>query len=162
MARLTDGELEVMRILWEHGEMKPPEMQEQFSRRIKDPALRSYLTILLEKGHVVRKRKGKAYYYKAKTKPQPVFKAMYCQLLDTFFQGSTEALLCRLIKSENLSNEELCQLKKRTLSRHLVGRARGQARDRGSQRPEPMISLPRAQGGYDTSRSSLSDASVSM
>ena len=111
MARLTEGELEVMRILWEHGELKPPEIQQEFSRKIKNPALRSYLTILLEKGHVVRKRKGKAYYYRAKTKRDSILKAMYSQLIDTFYEGSTEALLCRLIKSENLSDDELLRLK---------------------------------------------------
>ena len=31
MPRFTAGELEVMRILWEHGEMKPAEIQAHFS-----------------------------------------------------------------------------------------------------------------------------------
>ena len=111
MQRFTDGELEVMRILWEHGELKPPEIREKFPRRIKDPALRSYLKILIEKGHVLRERKGKPYFYRARTKPESVFRSMCTQLVDTFFHGSTEALLCRLIKSEDLSAEELLKLK---------------------------------------------------
>ena len=50
MSRFTPGELKVMRLLWEHGELKPAELQERFPEPIKNPALRSYLTTLLEKG----------------------------------------------------------------------------------------------------------------
>jgi len=35
MARFTAGEMEVMRILWEHGELKPSEIQRRFPRPIK-------------------------------------------------------------------------------------------------------------------------------
>jgi BlaI family penicillinase repressor len=111
MSRFTQGELEVMRILWEEGDMKPPEIQEKFSRPIKNSALRSYLTILLEKGHVTRERVGKAYFYKAKAKKDHVLRSMLGNIVDTFFSGSQEALLCRLIKSEDLSDEELLELK---------------------------------------------------
>jgi len=31
MARFTAGEMEVMRILWEQGELKPAEIQKHFS-----------------------------------------------------------------------------------------------------------------------------------
>ena len=52
MARFTEGELEVMQVLWEHGELKPGEIQERFPRGIRNAALRSVLLVLLEKGHV--------------------------------------------------------------------------------------------------------------
>ena len=61
MPRFTPGELKVMRLLWEHGEMKPADLQKRFPEPIKNPALRSYLTTLLEKGHVTRRLVGKAY-----------------------------------------------------------------------------------------------------
>jgi BlaI family penicillinase repressor len=112
MERFTKGELEVMRLLWEHGELTATDLQEKFPRSIKNSALRSYLTILLAKGHVARQRKGKPFYYRAKTKKEPVFRSMFSEVVDTFFNGSREALLCRLIKAEALSDEELLKLKK--------------------------------------------------
>lgn len=112
MARFTDGELAVMRVLWKHGEMKPTEIQEKFSREIKNSALRSYLSILLEKGHVARRRRGKAYYYKPVTKRDSAFRTMCHKLVDAFCDGSTEALLCRLIKEEDLKEEELIRLRR--------------------------------------------------
>jgi len=113
MPRFTEGELEVMKILWEEGgELKPPEVQERFPRPIKDPALRSYLRILVEKGHVARRRVGKAFYYRARTRQESAFRSMYRQLLDTFCGGSPEALVARLMKSEELSPEEIEELKR--------------------------------------------------
>lgn len=112
MAQFTPGELEVMRILWEHGELKPAEIQRRFSRRIKNPALRSYLSILLEKGHVTRRLRGKAYYYRAKTPRRSVFRSKVRELADAFCGGSTAALLMNLIKSEKLSEDELIELKR--------------------------------------------------
>ncbi len=112
MAKFTPGELEVMRILWSHGELKPAEIQQHFPRRIKNNALRSYLTILLEKGHVVRQRKGKAYYYRAKTRLESTFRSMFDELVGACFDGSTEALLCHLIKREELTEDDLLELKR--------------------------------------------------
>ena len=39
MPRFTQGELEIMRILWKHGELKPAEIQEHFPRPIFLPYL---------------------------------------------------------------------------------------------------------------------------
>lgn len=107
MSRFTPGELAVMRILWEHGELKPAEIQLHFPRPIKNPALRSYLTILVDKGHVARRRRGKAYVYKAKTRRDPSFRRMVGELVNSYCDGSVSALVCRLLESEKLSAEEL-------------------------------------------------------
>ncbi len=112
MPRFTAGELKVMRLLWEHGELKPAELQERFSEPIKNPALRSYLTTLLDKGHVTRRPVGKAYYYKAATRPRSAFRTMLGELVDTYCGGSVRDLVMNIIKSENLSEQELLELKR--------------------------------------------------
>ena len=111
MRKFTENELEVMKILWEGGELKPSEIQEAFPVPIKNPALRSHLSFLLEKGHVTRRLSKGAYYYKAKTRKESAFRHMYGSLVDAFFEGSTESLLCHLVKSEKLSNETIRELK---------------------------------------------------
>jgi BlaI family transcriptional regulator, penicillinase repressor len=109
---LTRGELDVIRILWDHGELKPAEIQNRFPRPIKNAALRSYLSILVEKGHVTRRAVGKAYFYKAKTKRESAFLRTVKDLVDGYCEGSPEALLMALIKSEQLSETELLRLKR--------------------------------------------------
>ncbi len=112
MPGFTKGELEVMRILWKHGEMKPAEIQDRFPWKIQNSSLRSYLAILLEKGHLIRRRMGKAYYYRAKTRCESTFRSMLCDLTRICCDGSVEALLCQLIRSEKLSEEDLIELKR--------------------------------------------------
>ncbi len=112
MPTFTAGELEVMRILWKHGDLKPAEIQGHFHRQIKNPALRSYLSILLQKGHVARRRRGRAYYYRATTLRESTMHTMLGELVHVCCDGSTEALLCHLIRSEKLSEQELLELKR--------------------------------------------------
>ena len=110
--RLTSAELEVMQVLWNHGELKPAEIQDRFPRTIKNPALRSILAILVEKGHVVRRKEGKAFFYKSATRQKSIFRSMVRELTDVFCQGSAEALLMNLIRAQRLSDEDLLELKR--------------------------------------------------
>jgi BlaI family penicillinase repressor len=112
MSQFTDGELEVMRILWEHGELKPAEIQEHFPHAIKNSALRSYLTILVDKGHVSRRLCGKAFYYKANTRRDSASRTAFRKVVDVFWDGSTGSLIRHLIESEELSPAELAELKR--------------------------------------------------
>ena len=112
MPRFTPGELKVMCLLWEHGELKPAELQARFPEPIKNPALRSYLTTLVEKGHLTRRRVGKAYYYKAVTRSRSAFRTMLGELVEAYCGGSVSALVMNLIKSEKLSEADLLELKR--------------------------------------------------
>jgi predicted transcriptional regulator len=111
MPQLTPGELKVMRLLWEHGEMKPADLQRHFPEPIKNPALRFYLTTLLEKSHVTRRKIGKAYYYKPATRPRSAFRSMLGELVDAYCGGSIQTLVLNIIKSEKLSEDDLLKLK---------------------------------------------------
>jgi predicted transcriptional regulator len=84
MPRFTPGELQVMRLLWEHGEMKPSEIHRLYPEPIKNPALRSYLTILCEKRHIRRRKAGKAYYYEAVTRRQSALRETLRELVDNY------------------------------------------------------------------------------
>lgn len=112
MPRFTPGELAVMQILWEHGELKPGEVQERFPEPIKNPALRSYLRILMEKGHVSRRKVGKAYVYKAVTRRKTAFRFTIREIADSYCEGSARNLILNLIRTEKLSEAELLELKR--------------------------------------------------
>lgn len=76
MTLFTPGELEVIQVLWQHGSLKPAEILVQLDRPMSNAALRSVLRVLMEKGHVTRRKKGKAYYYRAKSTAPKAFKNM--------------------------------------------------------------------------------------
>lgn len=110
MSKFTKSELEVMQVLWEYGSLKPAEIEERFPRPIKNAALRSLLLVLLEKGHVTRQLKGKAFFYKAKTPRENTFKKMARQMANIFCGGSPAALIAQLIKAEELSPDDVREL----------------------------------------------------
>lgn len=109
--RFTTGELKVMQLLWKHGEQKPSELQTRFPEEIKNSALRSYLTILLEKEHVSRRKVGKVFLYKAKTRQTKAFRAMLSDLVETFCEGSAQNLLLEVVRNEKLSDADLEELR---------------------------------------------------
>lgn len=112
MSQFTPGELAVMRILWEHAELKPSEIQQYFPEPIKNPALRSYLGILVDKGHVSRRKAGKAYLYKAATRRQTAFRKTLREMVNSYCDGSAKTLILNLIRTEKLSADELLELKR--------------------------------------------------
>lgn len=111
MNRFTDAEFEVMQILWRSSELKPSEILSQHPRNISDSTLRTFLTDLVRKRHVSRIRRGKVYYYRALTKPESAFRLRLRQLIDIFCDGSTAVLAKQLVASENLTPEELEELR---------------------------------------------------
>ncbi|MEM9643919.1 MAG: BlaI/MecI/CopY family transcriptional regulator [Planctomycetota bacterium] len=116
--RLTPGEMKVMRLLWEHGEMTPPEIGERYKPSIKDAALRACLAVLLEKGHVERRREGRAYVYGAVTQQKRAFKSMLGELLENFCDGSARQLMMNLAEQESLSEDDLREIKRLAKSSH--------------------------------------------
>jgi hypothetical protein len=61
---------------------------------------------------VVRRRVGRAYYYKAVTRSRSAFRTMLSELVDTYCGGSIQALVMNIIRAERLSEDELLKLKK--------------------------------------------------
>lgn len=112
MSDLNRNELEVLRVLWDRGELKPGEIQEHFSWEIDNGTLRSILRILIDKGHVARHKLGKAYLYKARKTQKGLLSKMARQMAQVFSEGSTAGLIAQLIESENLSQKEIEQLRK--------------------------------------------------
>ena len=110
MTYLTPGELEVMKILWEHGSLKPAEILAKMDRPISDAALRSVLRVLLGKGQAKRKKAGKAFFYSASKKSNGTFKTMTRRLADAFCRGSSLGLIARLLEEEQFSKEDIKQL----------------------------------------------------
>jgi len=113
MADLRESELETLRVLWDEGrELKPSEIQDGFSFAIDNGTLRSTLKVLMDKGHVARTKKGKAYFYRPATTRERLLSNMVERLSRVFSGGSSAGLISQLIKTEKLSAEEIAELRK--------------------------------------------------
>jgi predicted transcriptional regulator len=112
MTTLTARDLEIMRVLWEGGSLKPAEIQDQLSTPVKNSALRWQLESLMEKGHVTRHKRGKAYFYQAATPRRSALSKLVQRMADIFCEGSAVALIGQMIESENLSAEDIRELRR--------------------------------------------------
>jgi BlaI family penicillinase repressor len=118
MVRFTPGELEVMQVLWQENPLKPADIESRLERPIGNAALRSVLRVLLEKGHVKRLKRGKAYFYRPTRPAQASFRQMARKLADVFCSGSAFDLVAQLIKAEKLSPEDIRKLEKLARGQH--------------------------------------------
>ena len=112
MTSLNQNELEVLRILWDHGELKPAQIQSHFSRPIENATLRSVLFNLVEKDHISRRLQGKAFFYASKVPKATMLQNMAAMLAHVFTGGSATDLVVQLIKSSDIKESDLTLLKK--------------------------------------------------
>jgi BlaI family transcriptional regulator, penicillinase repressor len=126
MDALNRNELEALRVLWERGESKPAEIEVEFSWPIDNGTLRSVLRVLMDKGLVARRKAGKAYVYEATKSREGVMSRMARNMAHVFSGGSTAGLIAQLIKTEQLSPEDLAEL--RRIARSEAKEPRGRQR----------------------------------
>ena len=103
MITLNQNEMEAMRILWERGESKPAEIQEQFSWAIDNGTLRSTLV----KKHVSRLRQGKAFYYSAVIPKTTALQSLTRGLAKIFAKGSMRELIAQLVDTTDITPDDL-------------------------------------------------------
>lgn len=112
MTSLNQNELETLRILWEHGELKPADIQTYFSWPIENATLRSVLVNLVGKKHLARRLQGKAFFYSANVPKVTLLQAMTQTLARVFAGGSREELVMQLMKTSDVKAADLQLLRK--------------------------------------------------
>ena len=104
---LNRNELEALRILWERGELKPAEIQIQFSWPIENATLRSVLVNLVGKGHVSREQRGKAFFYGPRVHKRTLLQSMVRTLAQVFAGGSQSQLVAQLVETGDIKPDDL-------------------------------------------------------
>jgi predicted transcriptional regulator len=107
MILLNQNELEALRILWERGEAKPADIQAQFGWPIDNGTLRSVLVNLVEKKHVTRRLRGKAFYYAALVPKATLLQTMTQTLARVFAGGSHRELVAQLMETSDIEPADL-------------------------------------------------------
>jgi predicted transcriptional regulator len=113
---LTDGELRLMRVLWEKGQATVGEVVDALKARPK-PAYNTVLTLLRimeKKGYVSHRKDGRAFVFLPRVGRADASRNALQTLVNRFFEGSPRLLMLNLLDDEQLSLEALRQLKERT------------------------------------------------
>jgi predicted transcriptional regulator len=110
---LTDGELKLMRVLWDRGQATVGEVVGALKEKPK-PAYNSVLTILriLErKGYVTHRKDGRAFVFLPAVDRARARQSALKTFVNRFFEGSPRLLVLNLLEDEKLSPEALKQLR---------------------------------------------------
>ena len=104
----TDGELELLQILWQTGPCGLGQICTAL--RLRRPAatttIATMLQVMLDKKLVQRKRGPKGYIWSAKTTRQSAATDMVRKVIDLVFDGSAQRLVAHLLESDQLSEQE--------------------------------------------------------
>ena len=112
---LTKVELEFMNIIWERGETSSEGMQNALAekgRNLSDGAIRRIFAILVNKGHLARRKKADRYfYYRATTNKNHARRNMIRDLLIRAFDGSMSSMMAAILDAHDVKEGDIEELK---------------------------------------------------
>lgn len=110
---LGESEMEILHHVWELGEATVAEVKERIlkERKVAYTTVMTIMKNLNDKGYLKYRKDGNTYVYSARKKPEEVQSNLVSGMIDKVFKGSTSALVQTLVKGENLSEEELKELR---------------------------------------------------
>jgi BlaI family transcriptional regulator, penicillinase repressor len=114
-ATLTDAELRIMEVLWSKGAATVAEVAEALAGK-DGTAYTTILTlmrILRVKGYLTCRKQGRAHVYTPRVDRDTAARKAVRQLLAKFFFNSPGELVLSFLRDEDLSPDELDQLKKK-------------------------------------------------
>ena len=111
----TEVELEFMQVIWAAGEVSTDHVLEVLKGRgriLSDGSIRKVLSILVKKGHLTRRREGRAFLYKPKIHEGQANRKMVQDLVKRAFGGSTALMVAALFDSKSLNERDLKEIKR--------------------------------------------------
>lgn len=111
--KMSAGEMEVARALWDLGEATVGQVFESLSARkeIDYATVQTYLRRLETKGYLRTRLQGRAKVYRAKVGAGQIIRETVDDLVDRLFDGETLGLWQHLINQRGLSPEETRELR---------------------------------------------------
>jgi BlaI family transcriptional regulator, penicillinase repressor len=109
---LTPQELEIMKVVWEKGEVTVRDVYETLRerRRIAYTTVMTMMGVLETKGHLKKRRDERAHSYRP-TRPQSVvLRSMVREFVDRVFNGAAAPLLVHLVRDRRIGEEQLEEL----------------------------------------------------
>ncbi len=114
---LTDAEHRIMEVLWNKGSATVAEVAEVLAGKDGSAytTIQTMMGILREKGYLSCRKAMRAHLYTPKVNRETAAKKAVRHLLTKFFAGSPGELVLSFLRNEDLSPEELDELKKKIL-----------------------------------------------
>lgn len=109
---LTAREAAIMDVIWRLGVATAEEVRGGLADPPHDSTIRTLLRVLESKGYVGHEATGKAFRYSARVDRRRAQRHALGSVLAKFFGGSAEDLVLRLIEDEQITPEQLAELRR--------------------------------------------------
>lgn len=113
--QISEAELEVMKLLWKNEKMTSSEIVSELLKASewKAKTILTLINRLVKKGAVqAKKENGKAFIYSANIDEGEYKTEQSNSLINKLFNGSISLMVSNFVKSNDISNEDIEELKK--------------------------------------------------
>jgi len=110
--KLTDAELEIMHVVWEleGGTVRQVHEILNQQRPLAYTTVMTMMNILEEKGHLARRKEGRAFRYQPVRPKSQVISGMVDDFVGRVFEGSAAPLIVSLVKDKKISKKDLDEI----------------------------------------------------
>src|ERR1700761_2383143 len=108
---LTNAEHRIMEVIWARGSATVADVVEALDGKDAYTTILTLIRILKEKGYLSSRKEGRAFVFTPAVDRDTVARKAVNQLLSKFFGGSPSELVLTFLRDEELSPEELDQIK---------------------------------------------------
>ncbi len=110
---LSRRERQVMEVIYTRGEASAHQVLKDLPDPPTRTAVRTFLRILEDKGHLVHRKEGREFIYRPTRAPQQAARSALRRMLSTFFGGSMEGAVAAYLADPGtkLSAEEISRLR---------------------------------------------------
>ena len=114
LAKPTEAELAILRVLWERGPSTVREVTEvlEGERSSGYTTILKLLQIMTGKGLVRRNEESRSHVYQASVPPETTQRQLVSDLLDRAFGGSARQLIQQALSAKRASPEELAEIRR--------------------------------------------------
>jgi BlaI family transcriptional regulator, penicillinase repressor len=109
---LTELELEIMKVVWDHETVTVRDVYETLlkRRKVAYTTVMTMMKILEEKKYLKKNQADRAYVYRPAQPRRQVIGALVRDFVNRVFNGSAEPLLVHLVEEHDLSKEDLAEI----------------------------------------------------
>lgn len=109
---LTACEAEVMNVVWSQSSVTVQDVVDSIPRELAYTTVMTTMKILEDKGFIARgTKRGRAYSYRALVSYESASSTTVNEMANRFFDGSVKSLVLNLIKTRQITPEDLAELR---------------------------------------------------
>lgn len=109
----TERELDILKVLWDGGEMTVRQVYEVLRERlpIVQNTVQAFLRTMTDKGLVTYRSEGRSFVYQAAVPRDRAERGLVASVLDSVFDGALDQLVARALSAKRPSPAELARLR---------------------------------------------------